>query len=47
MGGPENGNFPLIYALKMSLHKGVGGSKKPIRNIQDSHIKKIVLGLPE
>ena len=27
MGGPENGNFPLLYALKMSLHRWAGGSK--------------------
>ena len=25
VGGPENGNFPLLYVMKMSL----GGSKKP------------------
>ena len=24
VGGPENGNFPLIYVLKMSLHKHTG-----------------------
>ena len=29
VGGPENGNFPLLYVMKMSLHRGVGGSKKP------------------
>ena len=28
MGGPENGNFPLLYVVKMSLHRWVGGSKK-------------------
>ena len=35
--GPENGNFPLLYVLKMSLRRGVGGSKKaqtPLRNIK-------------
>ena len=29
MGGPENGNCPLLYAVKMSLRRCVGGSKKP------------------
>ena len=29
MGGPENGNFPLLYVVKMSLCRWVGGSKKP------------------
>ena len=24
-----NGNFPLLYVLKMSLRRWVGGSKKP------------------
>ena len=28
MGGPENGNFPLLYVVKMSLRRWVGGSKK-------------------
>ena len=29
-GGSENGNLPYPkYAVKMSLRKGVGGSKKP------------------
>ena len=35
-GGSENGNFPLLYVIKISLHRGVGGSKKPqtpLRNI--------------
>ena len=27
--GPENGNFPLLYVVKMSLCRWVGGSKKP------------------
>ena len=26
--GSENGNFLLFYVLKISLHRGVGGSKK-------------------
>ena len=33
----KNGNFPLLYVLKMSLCRGVGGSKKaktPLRNIK-------------
>ena len=29
LGGPENGNFPLLYVVKMSLRRWVGGSKKP------------------
>ena len=29
VGGPENGNFPLLDVVKMSLHRWVGGSKKP------------------
>ena len=29
VGGPENGNFPLLYVVKMSLPRWVGGSKKP------------------
>ena len=29
-GGSENGNFPLLYAMKMPLRtRWVGGSKKP------------------
>ena len=27
--GPENGNFPLLYVVKMSLRRWVGGSEKP------------------
>ena len=29
VGGPENGNFPLLYVIKMSLHRWLGVSKKP------------------
>ena len=29
ISGTENGNFPLLYVVKMSLCRGVGGSKKP------------------
>ena len=29
VGGPENWNFPLLYVVKMSLRRWVGGSKKP------------------
>ena len=29
VGGPENGNFPLLYVVKLSLRRWVGGSKKP------------------
>ena len=28
VGGPENGNFSLLYVVKMSLPRWVGGSKK-------------------
>ena len=31
--GPENGNFPLLHVMKMSLRRGVGGSKKPQNNL--------------
>ena len=37
MGGPENGNFPLLYVVKTSLRRWVGGSKKaktPLRTIK-------------
>ena len=27
MGGPENGNFPLLYVVKKSLRRWVGGSE--------------------
>jgi hypothetical protein len=29
VGCPENGNFPLLYEMKMSLRRWMGGSKKP------------------
>ena len=29
VGGPENGNFSLLYVVKMSLRRWVDGSKKP------------------
>ena len=29
VGGSENGNFPLLYEVKMSLRRVLGGSKKP------------------
>ena len=29
VGGPENDSFPLLYVVKMSLRRWVGGSKKP------------------
>ena len=35
--GSENGNFHLLYLLKMSLRRGGGGSKKvkiPLHNIK-------------
>jgi hypothetical protein len=28
VGGPENGNVSLLYVVKMSLRRLVGGSKK-------------------
>ena len=28
MGGPQKGNFPLLYVVKISLRRWVGGSKK-------------------
>ena len=28
-GGPENGNFPLLHVMKMSLRRRMGGTKKP------------------
>ena len=37
MGGPENGNFPLLYVVKMPLRRWVGGSKSfktPLRNVE-------------
>ena len=37
MDGLKNGNFPLLYVMKMSLARGVGGSKSlktPLRNIE-------------
>ena len=29
MGGLENGNFSLLYVVKIPLYRWVGGSKKP------------------
>ena len=37
MGGSENGNFPLLYVMKMSLHRGwvvVKSLKTTLRNIK-------------
>ena len=37
MGGPENGNFPLLYVIKMSLIGGWVAQKSlktPLRNIK-------------
>ena len=44
MGGPENGNFPLLYVMKMSLRRWVGGSKKikkntPLQNLIQTRSK--------
>ena len=33
VGGPENGNFPLLYVVKMPLRRWVGGSKKSQNNL--------------
>ena len=32
LGGPENVNFLLLYVVKMSLRRWVGGSKKNTSN---------------
>ena len=29
VGGSENGYFPLLYVMTVSLRRWVGGSKKP------------------
>ena len=45
MGGPENGNFPLLYVVKMSLRRWVGASKSlktPLRNIKMTPNSKFV-----
>ena len=37
MGGPEIGNFPLLYVIKMSLRRGwvvLKSLKAPLRNIK-------------
>ena len=36
VGGPENGNFPLLYVVKMSLRGWVvqKSLKTPLRNIK-------------
>jgi len=37
VGGPENGNFPLLYVMKMSLRRGwvvLKSLKTPLRNIK-------------
>ena len=37
VGGPENGNFPLLYVMKMSLHRRwvvLKRLKTPLRNIK-------------
>ena len=37
MGGPENGIFPLLYVMKMSLHMGwvvLKSLKTPLHNIK-------------
>ena len=36
VGGPENGNLPLLYVVKMSLHRWVvqKSLKTPLRSIK-------------
>ena len=37
MAGPENGNFPLLYVMEMSLRRGwvvLKSLKTPLRNIK-------------
>ena len=36
MGGPENGNFPLLYVVEMSLHRWVvqESFKTTLRNLK-------------
>ena len=37
MGGPENGKFPLLFVIKMSLHREwvvLKSLKTPLRNIK-------------
>ena len=36
VGGPENDNFPLLYVVKMSLHRWVvqKSLKRPLSNIK-------------
>ena len=46
LGGPENGNFPLLYVVKMSLRRWVGGFKKAskhpyLRNIKMASKKQL------
>ena len=46
MGGPENGNFPLLYVVKMSLLGGwvvQKSLKTPLRNIKTAPKEKISL----
>ena len=47
MGGPENGNFPLLYVVKMSLPRLVvqKSLKTPLRNIKMA--PKIAQTLPD
>ena len=53
MGGPENGNFPLLYVVKMSLCRWVGGSKPqkslktPLRNIKMAPNAYVLRGMQE
>ena len=34
VGGPKNGNFPLLYAMKMSFRREIERPKTPLRNIK-------------
>ena len=45
MDGPENGNFLLLYVVKMSLHRRwVAGLKKAQTNPYVSNIKMVPYG---
>jgi hypothetical protein len=33
--GPENGNFPLLYVIKIPLRRKTGGSKKPRNTLKN------------
>ena len=48
VGGSENDNFHLLYAMKISLHRGVGGSKQvetPLLNINIKIVPNVTVVL--